>query len=78
MLLPYESLRHGTRRPLQLSHMLFLVMGSHRFHARSILVQQSWCMRQKASCIFFMDDGKDGAGSSGTRALVRCSYYAYA
>src|SRR6056297_3264524 len=60
MMLPYETLRHGTRRPLMLSHILFLVMGSTRFRARSQLVQQSWCQRQKASCIFFTDDGPAG------------------
>jgi len=66
MLLPYEALRHGMRRPLQLSQILFLVMGSHRFRARSVLVHQTWCLQQKASCLFFMDDhgGGDAGGGS--------------
>jgi hypothetical protein len=69
MLLPYEALRHGTRRPVLLSHILFLVMGSTRFRARSELVQQSWCQRQKASCIFVTDDAQPGEDERERRLL---------
>jgi hypothetical protein len=70
MMLPYDALRHGTRRPLLLSHILFLVMGSTRYRARSELVQQSWCQRQKASCIFFTDDDLAGEGDRDEQPLT--------
>ena len=76
MTLPYDALRHGTRRPLMLSHILFAVMGSMRFRARSALTHQSWCQQQKASCLFFADgraetvlSGAEAAGGDTTRSI---------
>ena len=56
MELPIDALRRGTRTPLLLSQLLFVVMGSHRLRARSALAQASWCTQQRAQCLFVLDE----------------------
>lgn len=54
--LPASMLRPSSLPPLQLSQILFMIMGSYRYRKRSQRAYFSWCKHFKANCIFFADN----------------------
>ena len=70
---PREALARASR-PLRFPQVLFLIMGSARLNARSLLVATSWCSRQQVGCLFFREDVEqlaDGAPLSEAEAVAQ-------